>query len=101
MFKLADIINTEKNKDKKEELQGTLFFLSNILGFNLQEKPIHDGSIKDRSLARLIDLLILWRNDCKKNKDYKNADKIRQILNNSNIEVQDLSEDKYKWQIKY
>ena len=101
LFKLADIINTEKNKDKKEELQGTLFFLSNILGFNLQEKPIHDGSIKDRSLARLVDLLILWRNDCKKNKDYKNADKIRQILNNSNIEVQDLSEDKYKWQIKY
>lgn len=100
LFKLTDRINTEKNKNTKLDLQETLYFLSNILGLSLIESSITDSSTKDKIFSKLVDKLITWRTQSKQNKDYKNSDKIREILNECKIEVKDLPENKYKWQIK-
>ena len=99
LFKLTDTINTEKDKKKKYELQEILLCLSEVLGFSLV-KTCTSNSLKDKIFEKLIDKLILWRTECKANKDFKNADKIREVLNDSNIEVRDLSEKEYKWKIK-
>ena len=100
LFKLADKINTENEVKIKHQYQQYLYTLANILGLNLVENPLSDFSSKDKILSKLIDELISWRTKCKSNKDFSNADKIRDILNNSKIEVKDLSDNKYKWQIK-
>ncbi|OGI20912.1 MAG: cysteine--tRNA ligase [Candidatus Melainabacteria bacterium RIFCSPHIGHO2_02_FULL_34_12] len=99
LFKLTDKINTEKDQKNKTQSQNTLLYLSNILGFNLLSSNKIDSCINN-SLSKLIENLVHLRNDFKTHKDYKNADKIRDILNESKIEVKDLAENKYKWQIK-
>lgn len=99
MFKLADNINLEKNKNKKNELQQTLLHLLNILGFNLLKNKINP-SLLNTIMSNLINELLDWRASCKKNMDFKSSDKIRSVLNNSNIEIKDLSNNKFTWNIK-
>ncbi|MBI3589952.1 MAG: cysteine--tRNA ligase [Candidatus Melainabacteria bacterium] len=100
LFKLTDLINIEKDKKTKNELQGTLNYLSKVLGLNLITTNTVDSTTKDKILSKLIDELISWRTESKLKKDFSNADKVREILNKSKIEVKDLSENKYRWQIK-
>ena len=97
LFKLTDKINTENNKNLKNNFQEKLYYLLNILGFNLTE---NNTNIKDKTLSQIVDNLILWRLNCKTNKDYTNSDKIRDLLNQCNIEVKDLPNNQFKWQIK-
>ncbi len=99
LFKITDKIYLEKNEKTKQELQNTLFYLSNILGFNLMESTNMD-SHTNKAFAKVIDRLIEWRTDCKSKKDFLAADKIRDILNECKIEVKDLSNNQFKWQIK-
>ena len=98
LFKITDKINTEKNKQAKEELQKSLVFLSKILGFNLIDT--NDTSLKENTLSKLIEKLIDWRNNYKDKKEYENADRIRNLLKESNIEIKDLPNNQIKWQIK-
>jgi cysteinyl-tRNA synthetase len=98
LFKITDTINIEKNKNKKEELQKTLIVLSKILGFNLIDN--NDISLKENTLSKLIDKLLGWRSDYKTKKEFENADKIRNLLKDSNIEIKDLPNNQIKWQIK-
>lgn len=100
LFKLTDKINIENDIKKRKELQKTLFTLSRVLGLQLIEYNF-DIYLKDKIFNTLVDKLISWRINCRTNKDYTNADKIRALLNECNIEVKDLLEDKYKWQIKF
>ncbi len=100
LFKITDLINTEKNKKKKHELQSTLIYLSGVLGLDLQNENLSPNFIRKNILDKLIDNLISWRTESREKKDYASSDKIRDILNNCRIEVKDLPENKYKWQIK-
>ncbi len=101
LFKLTDNINKETNHKTKPELQKTLYNLSCILGFNLSSSPKANAGINDKLISKIIDKLITWRIECKSKKDFVSGDKIRDILNEANIEIKDLPDNKYKWQIKY
>ena len=101
LFRLTDKINTEKDKESKHKAQNTLVHLSKILGFNLtKDITNNNGSIKDEILAKVVENLVKLRTDFKNMKDYTNADKIRDLLSNSKVEVKDLPGNTYKWQIK-
>lgn len=99
LFKLTDLINIEKDKKLRTKYQFTLNYLSNVLGLHLKENNIN-SSIKDIILNYLIDKLISWRIELRQKKEYSNSDKIREILNNSKVEIKDLPDNKYKWQIR-
>ena len=101
LFKLADNINTENDKKTKGELQKTLHYLSSVLGLNLIDSTSQNSTIYNKILSQIIDKLVTWRTECKTNKDYKNADKIRDLLNDSKIEVKDLTNNQFKWKIKF
>ena len=88
------------NESAKSIHQNTLLLLSNTLGFKLANKETFSG-IKDQIFNKLVETLIEWRINCKKNKDYINADKIRSLLNDSKVEIKDLPDNKYKWEIRY
>lgn len=98
LFKITDRINTEKNKENKAELQKTLIFLSKVLGLNLTSNV--DSSLISNKFNSLISNLVGWRSEYKTKKDYANADKIRDLLKDCNIEVKDLGNNEIKWQIK-
>ena len=99
LFKIVDKINTEKDKKAKTELQATLHLLSDTLGLTLKSSA-GSSSQDSKSLSSLVELLLAWRISCKSEKDYKNADYIRDTLIKSNIEVRDLPNNKHKWTIK-
>lgn len=99
LFKLTDKINTEKDNKTKYDLQKTLILLGGILGFDLGNYNINT-KIKEKLISKIVEKLISWRNESKNKKDFTNADKIRDILNECNIEVKDLPRNNYKWQIK-
>ena len=99
LFKLTDKINTEKERKVKQGFQETLVYLSNVLGFNLM-KSNDDENLKDKTFSNLVSELVGWRIACRTSKDFKSSDKIREILNSCQIEVKDLPDNKYKWQIK-
>ncbi len=101
LFKLADKINLEKDRNTKLEAQHTLIHLSKILGFNITNDITGiNETIKDRIFSNMIESLMGWRTDFKSNKDYKNADKIRELLTQCKVEVKDLPNNDYKWHIK-
>ena len=100
LFNLTDNIHKENNQKLKFKLQDTLYNLSCVLGFNLSLDPKTSTGISDKLISKIIDKLIIWRRECKLKKDFASGDKIRDILNESNIEIKDLPEDKYKWRIK-
>ena len=84
---------------EKTELQNTLFCISNVLGFDLKNKALINKKLNN-SFSKLIDTLVLWRSECKIKKDYSAADKIRDILNDSGVELKDASDNLTKWQTK-
>ncbi|OGI06707.1 MAG: cysteine--tRNA ligase [Candidatus Melainabacteria bacterium RIFCSPLOWO2_02_FULL_35_15] len=99
LFKLTDNINKEANQKIKIKLKSILYNLSCTLGFNLSSS--FQAGTGDKLISKIIDGLIIWRKECKLKKDFASGDKIRDILNDSNIEIKDLPDDRYKWQIRY
>ena len=100
LFNIADMINIEKNKTHKTKYQSTLLLLTNILGFNFLSPDYNNYFLKEKSFNKIIELLINWRNESRIVKDFKISDKIRDLLNDCNIQVKDLKDGKFKWQFK-
>ena len=100
LFKLTDSINKEIDQKRKCKLQTTLNNLSCVLGFNILQNPESSKGMNENTISQIIESLIKWRTECKQKKDFTNGDKIRDILNESNVEIKDLPENKYKWRIK-
>ena len=98
LFNIVDKINIEKSRDMKSEYQNTLVYLSNVLGFNIYQT--NNIGLQDDILTKIINKLISWRAECKSQKDFKNADKIRDILSENNIEIKDISNSQFKWKIR-
>ncbi len=100
LFRLTDTINKETNQKTKLKLQSILYNLSCTLGFNLINSPIACKSSNEEVISKVIEKLVSWRTECKSKKDYTSGDKIRDILNESGIEIKDLTDNTYKWRIK-
>ena len=99
LFKLTEHINKETSPKEKTNLQKTLLILSKTLGFCWERKP-ESNSKANTILNTIINELLLWRTECKLNKDFNSSDRIRNILTKSSIEIKDLPDNKSKWQIK-
>ena len=101
LFKLTDNINKEIDQKARIKIQSILYNLSCVLGFNLINNSETSKSTNEKTISEIIEKLVSWRVECKLKKDFASGDKIREILTESNIEVKDLPDNKYKWRIKY
>jgi len=70
-------------------------FIFDILGLSYPENLLD----RDNSITDIINFLIEMRNEARKNKNFQMADKIRDILNKSGIELKD-SKEKTTWEWK-
>lgn len=93
LFEVVRIINSiydgKINVDKATiEAIGTYIkeFVFDILGL-LEE---HEGG--DEDFAKLMDLVIEWRNEAKANKDYVTSDRIREGLTSMGVQLKDSKE---------
>ncbi len=100
LFKLTDNIHKENEEKIKLKLQATLYNLCCVLGFDLSLNPKTNTGSSTKLISKIIDKLMIWRKECKLKKDFISGDKIRDILNETNIEIKDLPENTYKWRIK-
>ncbi|RVU55062.1 cysteine--tRNA ligase [Anaerosphaera multitolerans] len=84
VFNIVKLINTslseDSNKKVVEEIQNTLLKLSKVLGILEIKKEGIDSEIEE---------LIKEREDARKNRDFKRADEIRDILLSKNIVIED------------
>jgi len=91
LFDIAHAIQKNKNININEatELAGLLRYLANILGLLKQdpEKFLQGEVVADD--AERIEKLILERNDARKNKNWPEADRIRDLLLAENIILED------------
>ncbi len=102
LFELAKLINSTKqgeNKLSKQDIHQLidLFekYVINIFGL----QPIQKFKSKDSDSGNLMQLLLELRNQAKDTKDWVTADKIRNDLNNLNIEIKD-TKDGTTWSYK-
>ncbi len=95
MHRLVADINKSPSTEKKKVLQDRLKALGALLGI-LQESPeewFQRRGDKDPELSSdKIEQLIKLRQECRLNKDFKQADEIRQLLDQKGIILEDGSE---------
>ncbi len=92
LFEIAREINKVKNEDteKASELAGLLLKLSKVLGILEQDiESYFQKESGDDSLKEQIEALIKQRNDARANKDWANADKARDALNEIDVILED------------
>jgi cysteinyl-tRNA synthetase len=70
---------TEATADELESQWRTLIELSKVLGFEVQPEQDNESNADDLSDAE-IDSLVQQRNDARQNKDYKESDRLRDLL---------------------
>ena len=63
----------------------TISFVFEIMGL----KKINTPSTANNKLDEVIDIILELRNDARKNKDFALSDKIRDMLNNKGISIND------------
>ena len=94
LFELAKDINRYRQNDKQKanEAAANLKFLSHLLGI-LQQDPdvfLKAGQADDSSLSDSdIDAMIQQRNDARSNKDWAESDRIRDLLKEQGIILED------------
>ena len=99
LFELSKIIkNTKNNLQTRKEAAHLLYKLGNVLGFfnRIEEKLMKNI---DNLTEKLINLLIEYRNNFKKEKNWTMADKIRNDLDKMGIALKDTKEGT-KWSVK-
>ncbi|MGP1543531.1 MAG: cysteine--tRNA ligase [Candidatus Fimenecus sp.] len=98
IFELVRLVNTEILKTNDKELISRAFELFNtlteILGIVYEEKT--DNPSEKTEEDKEIDALVEKRNEYRKNKDFENADKIRDELKSRGIILED-TKDGVKW----
>ena len=87
LYELANKTNKNKNNDD----QNLLLRLANIIGILNQDPEIFLKGEKKDSHDFDIDELILTRDTAKKNKDFSEADKVRDFLESHDILLEDTS----------
>ena len=88
---IAKKLSLAENLDEKTKYKTRLLASANVLGI-LQHSPkkwLGIGQIQDNFESQQIEDLINQRNEARKNKDFKTADKIRNKLTDLGIEIED------------
>ena len=88
---IAKKLSLAENLDEKIKYKTRLLASANVLGI-LQHSPkkwLGIGQIQDNFESQQIEDLINQRNEARKNKDFKTADKIRNKLTDLGIEIED------------
>ena len=93
LYEMSADINRESEAVRKAELQANLIASGNFIGV-LQSDPNtwFTWSPTDSDDSSEIDQLILDRNNARKNKDFNEADRIRKLLDNKSIVLEDKPE---------
>jgi cysteinyl-tRNA synthetase len=91
----GDINKLDKTSEKARSLAATLVYFGGILGL-LQDSPVHylqsQTGIADETLtAEEIESYICERNVARKTRDFKEADRIRVLLEEKGIQLEDTS----------
>ena len=88
---LAILFDLAKRINKAEENTGilgnTLAKLLNVLGFNLQEKPLSSQAAVDNKA--IYDFLLQQRREARESKDFAKADQIRILIEQSGYKLKD------------
>ena len=88
--------NTSISKDDWEVLLSSLkSFVFDVMGFQKQNFPNN----KTSKINDVLDVLLQLRNDARKNKNYELSDRIRDLLKNKGIKIND-SDDKSSFTIE-
>ncbi|MEN8236084.1 MAG: cysteine--tRNA ligase [Pseudomonadota bacterium] len=93
LFELAQAIHTAQSPEDKHLLQETLLGSAQFLGFLEQSvedwmtwtRPAAHGQLTEERITRWIEA----RNQARKQKDFSEADRIRDLLHEHNIELED------------
>lgn len=94
LHELAGEINKlDKTSERARSLAATLVHIGGILGL-LQDSPVHylqsqAGNVDNNSGAEEIESLINARNAARKNRDFEEADRIRALLDEKGIQLED------------
>ncbi len=91
----AKEMNSTNNSSKKYELASKIYSCANFLGINLNKK-----TIENESTLRQIQDLIEKRAIAKKAKNWELSDKIRIMLNNMGILIEDMPDGSSQWKYK-
>ncbi|URJ25365.1 cysteine--tRNA ligase [Candidatus Blochmannia ocreatus (nom. nud.)] len=101
LFKIANKLNNLKTQKHPltHGLASTLKYLANIIGL-LYQKPeifLQQNTFIKKNRYEKIQKLIQYREYARKNNQWKLADRIRNILNNLGIRLEDNNTGKTKW----
>jgi cysteinyl-tRNA synthetase len=91
----GDINKLDKTSERAKSLAATLVYFGGILGL-LQDSPVHylqsqAGASGDQLSSEEIDSLIEQRKQARQNKDFKEADRIRMLLDEKGVQLEDTS----------
>ncbi len=91
--KFINKVNQEKSNISKEDWQDLLksmnSFVFDVMGLQKSNLPNNENS----KINDVIDVLLELRNDARKNKNYELSDKIRDMLKNKGISINDSDKD--------
>ena len=90
---LQKVTITESDKKQLQDLFGT--FLFTIMGIQQIQKQ---SDSHDDILKATIDMLLTYRMEAKKNKDFTKSDEIRNTLTNLGVTIKD-TKDGFEWEI--
>jgi len=89
----GDINKLDKTTEQARSLAATLIYLGGVLGL-LQDSPVHflqsqTGNTDDTLTAAEIESHISDRDAARKNRDFKEADRIRDLLDEKGVQLED------------
>jgi len=100
LFALAKAVETAPNKGARAVARGQLLAAGRLMGF-LQQDPFRwfEGQVDDATRAA-IEALITERAAARANKDWPEADRIREALTALNVEVLDAAGGQATWRLR-
>ena len=100
LFALAKAVETAPNKGARAVARGQLLAAGKLMGF-LQQDPFRwfEGQVDDATRAA-IEALIAERAAARANKDWPEADRIREALTALNVEVLDAAGGQATWRLR-
>ena len=100
LFALAKAVETAPNKGARAVARGQLLAAGKLMGF-LQQDPFRwfEGQVDDATRTA-IEALIAERAVARANKDWPEADRIREALTALNVEVLDAAGGQATWRLR-